>query len=89
MCQIARKAAGSSKAGSDMSTDRDPNPAPPNACQLALARELVACLGRESAIHACKVNGLGRRPRRAPGRAALQHGQRLIAFLLSRHRPVP
>ncbi len=29
----------------------------PNNSRQQLAHELVACLGRESAIHVCKVNG--------------------------------
>lgn len=40
-----------------MTSDRDPQPAANENCQTNLARELVACLGRDSAIHACKVNG--------------------------------
>ena len=32
-------------------------PAANDNCQITLARELLACLGRDSAIHACKVNG--------------------------------
>ena len=57
MCHARSHFCETQKAGSAMSTETDANTAPPNACQLALARELVACLGRESAIHACKVNG--------------------------------
>jgi len=29
----------------------------PSNCQQQLARQLIACLGRDSAIHVCKVNG--------------------------------
>ena len=39
-----------------MPSDAEPDPAA-NSCQTDLARQLVDCLGRESAIHACKMNG--------------------------------